>query len=68
MDGGYKARRSEAPAGDPVWRPATRAVRGGQRRTNFEEASEALFLTSGYVYGSAEEAEAAFAGTVERFQ
>lgn len=46
----------------------TRAVRGGMRRSNFEETSEALFLTSGYVYSSAEEAEAAFSGTVDRFQ
>ena len=46
----------------------TQAVRGGMRRSNFEETSEALFLTSGYVYSSAEEAEAAFSGTVDRFQ
>ena len=35
-----------------------RAVRGGQIRSNFDETSEALFLTSGYAYSSAEEAEA----------
>jgi O-succinylhomoserine sulfhydrylase len=49
------------------WRPDTRAVRGGLLRSGFEETSEALFLTSGYVYGSAAEAEAAFAGDVDRF-
>jgi O-succinylhomoserine sulfhydrylase len=38
----------------------TRLVRGGTRRTQHQETSEALFLTSGYVYESAEEAEASF--------
>jgi O-succinylhomoserine sulfhydrylase len=41
--------------------PSTRLVRGGLNRSGFDETSEALFLTSGYVYGSAEEAEQAFA-------
>ncbi|MBX6369560.1 MAG: O-succinylhomoserine sulfhydrylase [Rhodospirillales bacterium] len=41
-------------------RLATRLVRGGVRRTGHQETSEGLFLTSGYVYASAEEAEAAF--------
>ncbi|OCI30679.1 O-succinylhomoserine sulfhydrylase [Oerskovia enterophila] len=48
-------------------RPDTLAVRGGHARSDFEETSEALFLTQGYVYGSAAEAEAAFAGEVDRF-
>jgi O-succinylhomoserine sulfhydrylase len=48
-------------------REETRAVRGGIDRTPHDETSEALFLTSGYVYGSAAEAEAAFAGDVDRF-
>lgn len=48
--------------------PATLAVRGGQVRSPFEETSEALFLTQGYVYPSARAAEAAFAGEVDRFQ
>ena len=48
-------------------RPDTLAVRGGLARTHFEETSEALFLTSGFVYATAEEAEAAFAGESERF-
>ncbi|HBO54085.1 O-succinylhomoserine sulfhydrylase [Janibacter terrae] len=47
--------------------PQTLAVRGGQARTTFDETSEALFLTSGFVYGSAEEAEAAFTDEVEKF-
>lgn len=46
---------------------STVAVRGGLRRTDFAETAEGLFLTSGYVYQTAAEAEAAFAGEVERF-
>ncbi|WP_420346787.1 O-succinylhomoserine sulfhydrylase [Pelagibius sp.] len=49
------------------WRPQTELVRGGQARSAFDETSEALYLTSGYVYSSAEEAEAAFKGDKERF-
>lgn len=48
-------------------RPDTLAVRGGLSRSNFEETSEALYLTSGYVYESAGEAEKAFTGEVDRF-
>ena len=44
------------------WRPATRAVRGGTARSEWGETSEALFLTSGYCYDSAEEVAARFAG------
>ncbi len=44
-----------------AWRAQTRLVRGGTRRTAFRETGEALFVTSGYVYDSAEEAEYAFA-------
>jgi len=43
------------------WRPRTRLVRGGLDRSKHRETSEALFLTSGYVYDEAAEAEAAFA-------
>ena len=38
----------------------TAAVHGGIVRSPFEETAEALYLTSGYVYGSAEEAAEAF--------
>jgi len=48
-------------------RPDTLAVRGGTVRTGFQETSEALFLTQGYVYDHAAEAEAAFAGDTDRF-
>lgn len=50
-----------------VWRPATRAVRGGLTRSAFDETAEAIYPTSGFVYDSAEAAEAAFAGEHERF-
>lgn len=49
------------------WRPDTLAVRGGLARTPFNETAEALFLTSGFVYPTAADAEAAFAGDVDRF-
>ena len=45
----------------------TDLVRAGLDRTSFDETSEALFLTSGYVYQSAEQAEAAFAGEVDHY-
>lgn len=44
------------------WRARTNAVRAGQMRTPFQETAEALFLTSGYAYEEAEEAEARFKG------
>jgi len=49
------------------WRPDTLAVRAGLTRSGFEETAEAIYLTSGFVYASAEEAEAAFKGDVDRF-
>lgn len=47
--------------------PATLLVHGGTRRSQFEETSEAIYLTSGFVYDSAEAAEAAFANDGSRF-
>jgi O-succinylhomoserine sulfhydrylase len=41
-------------------RAATRLVHGGSQRSSFGETSEALFLTQGYVYESAESAESRF--------
>ncbi|MCX8231340.1 MAG: O-succinylhomoserine sulfhydrylase [Alphaproteobacteria bacterium] len=49
------------------WRRQTLAVRGGQVRSNFGETSEALYLTSGYVYDAAEQAEARFKGEDDGF-
>jgi len=42
--------------------PETLAVRAGTLRTEFQEHSEALFLTSSFVFGSAAEAAARFSG------
>ncbi len=49
------------------YHPDTLAVRGGLHRSEFDETSEALYLTSGYVYGSAQEAADAFSGACARF-
>jgi O-succinylhomoserine sulfhydrylase len=49
-------------------RPASRLVHGGVQRTHHGETAEALFLTSGYVYDDAEQAEATFAGKVDHYQ
>ena len=43
-------------------RPETRLVHAGTLRSQFGEASEALFLTQGHVYPSAEACAARFAG------
>jgi len=50
------------------FRPATRLVHGGITRSQHGETAEALYLTSGYVYDNAEQAEATFAGTVDHYQ
>ncbi|MDA1089449.1 MAG: O-succinylhomoserine sulfhydrylase [Proteobacteria bacterium] len=50
-----------------TWRQGTQLVRGGQERTAFNETSEGLFLTSGYVYETADEAERAFKGDLDRY-
>ena len=48
---------------DPMsLRPATQLVHGGSLRSGFEETSEALFLTQGYLYDTMEVAEARFKG------
>ena len=49
------------------WRRDTRLARGGTVRSAFGETSEALYLTSGFRYPSAEEAAARFAGEAEGF-
>ena len=43
------------------WRTQTQLVRGATNRTGFRETSEAIFMNSGYVYPTAEDAERAFA-------
>ena len=50
----------EKKSGEQSWRPETALVHGGVLRSQFGETSEALFLTQGYVYDNAEQAEARF--------
>ena len=50
------------------YRTATRLVQAGVARTPMGETSEALFLTSGFTYDSAEAAEAAFDGSNPHYQ
>ena len=49
------------------WREDTRLVRGGTERSHHGETSEALYLNSGFVYDSAELAEARFKGDLDGF-
>jgi O-succinylhomoserine sulfhydrylase len=60
------AKKSDNDQAAP-WRPATQLVHGGTLRSQFGETSEAIFLNSGYVYDSAEQAEARFRGDEEGF-
>lgn len=49
-------------------RPATRLINAGLERTPYGETSEAMFLTSGFVYDNAEQAEGTFTGDVSHYQ
>ncbi len=53
---------------DPSPRTATALVHAGTTRSSFGETTEALFLTSGFVYDNAAQAEATFAGTEAHYQ
>src|SRR5687767_9444885 len=44
------------------YRPETRLLHAGTQRSQFGETSEALFLTQGFVYDTAEACEARFKG------
>ena len=46
------------------YRPETRLVHAGTLRSQFNEMSEALFLTQGYIYDSAEDCELRFSGKI----
>jgi len=52
---------------NPTWRPRTVMTQSAILRSEFMETCEALYLTSGYVYRSAEEAESAFANDGSRY-
>ena len=45
------------------WNTRTKLVHGGTRRSQYNEVSEAIFLTQGFVYDTAEQAEARFIET-----
>ncbi len=47
--------------------PQTDLIHGGQIRSAFDETSEALYLTSGFIYPDAETAAAAFADENEHY-
>ncbi|HWE72452.1 MAG TPA: O-succinylhomoserine sulfhydrylase [Stellaceae bacterium] len=55
------------PEHSPKWRPRTVLTHSGLQRSQFEETSEAIFMTSGFVYQSAEEAEEAFKNQGTRY-
>jgi len=52
---------------DPTWRTQTKLVRGGLERSVHRETAEAIYMTSGFVYDSAEDAEDAFNGSTDRY-
>ena len=53
---------SNAPKSMTRYRPETRLVHSGSLRSQYAETSEALFLTQGFVYETAEQCEARFKG------
>ncbi len=59
-----KKARDQSPA---QWGDATKLVRGGLDRSPHGETSEAIYLTSGYVYDDPETAERRFAGEEEGY-
>lgn len=58
-----EARISGENAMSDDWSPRTKMVHAGTRRSQYAETSEAIFLTQGFVYPSAESAEARFIET-----
>jgi O-succinylhomoserine sulfhydrylase len=56
-----------APARASEYRTATKLVRGGTKRSQFKETSEAIFMNSGFVYDSAEQAAGRFKGENEGY-
>ena len=54
------ANDEQSTSNNPAWRPDTVLVHGGTTRSEWGETSEALHLTQGFVYKSAEQAEARF--------
>src|SRR6266702_7935617 len=61
-DGGHMSETTPPVSSTAHYRPETRLVHSGTLRSQFGETSEALFLTQGFVYDSAEQCEARFVG------
>ena len=53
-----------AASSEKKYRPETNLVHAGTLRSQFNEMSEALFLTQGYIYETAEACEARFSGKI----
>ncbi|AQS84933.1 MAG: O-succinylhomoserine sulfhydrylase [Acetobacter aceti] len=60
--------KTTSPEVAATWRAATRLIHGEVERTPYGETSEALFLTSGFAYDSAEQAAATFTGEAVHYQ
>ncbi|MDP1850776.1 MAG: PLP-dependent transferase, partial [Solirubrobacteraceae bacterium] len=58
--GARMASNDDRAASPKKWAPETQLVHGGSLRSQFGETSEAMFLTQGFVYVTAEQAEARF--------
>src|SRR5712692_6395452 len=61
-DGGHMSEAKSPVSSTAHYRPETRLVHSGTLRSQYGETSEALFLTQGFVYDSAEQCEARFKG------
>ena len=64
---GYSAKSQPAASNQWELHPDTLSVRGGLTRSGFGETGEALYLTSGFTYDSAEAATASFADEEEHY-
>ena len=62
-EGGKMTHKDSQPKLAATHKPCS----GGFARSHNRETSEALYMTSGYVYDSAEQAEAAFAGEADNY-
>src|ERR1700741_3336579 len=58
----WRGHMSKSTATTARYRPETRLVHSGNLRSQFGETSEALFLTQGFIYDTAEQCEARFTG------
>ena len=58
---------NERPEPDWELNSQTKSVRAGLARSGFGETSEALYLTSGFTYSTAEEAETAFKDELDHY-